>query len=204
MNRSLTRPAIAQRGVRRTLARTALLAATALVALTPQPAPAAPLLPTSSIEPWPTPTPTQVAAPAAVVGAWYTGTVSDLGFVDPNGGSYDSAGGEGVMYRFSADGSWSYGWLLTSRLYACSMRVSVYRQGVLAVSDPAMGMLQLDTLSSTIHSEDDCSEDGNYDHELPADDETLLWQRTTDEYGDVLLLRGPDTSFSAFRPMGTD
>ena len=105
------------------------------------------------------------------------------------------------MYAFLPDGTWQSGWLLTSQLYGCAMRVTVYRDGTLAQSDPTSGMLQLDTATAQIDSQDSCSADGNYQRDLPTDDETLYWVRASDEYGEVLMLRGPDTSWSLFRPM---
>lgn len=36
---------------------------------------------------------------------------------------------------------------------------------------------------------------------LRPEDESLDWSRGSDEYGEVLLLRGPDTSWRLFRPM---
>ena len=167
------------------------------------PVPTGPLFPGPSIDPLDQPSGASagLSAPEGVVGTWYSGTVSDIGYVDPDLGSYSSGGGEGLMYGFAPDGSWQYGWMLQSALYSCEMRVMVYRTGVLSASDPTTGMLQLDTLSSQMHSEDTCSEDGNYDKQLPPDDETLIWVRTSDEYGEVLLLRAPDTDFSLFRPM---
>ena len=142
-----------------------------------------------------------VEPPAEVLGAWYHGSVSSVGYVDPTIGSYSSGGSEGLMYAFLPDGTWQSGWLLSSQLYGCAMRVMVYRDGTLVGSDPATGMLRLDTATAQIHSEDTCSADGNYDRDLPADDETLYWSRVSDAYGEVLMLRGPDTSWSAFRPM---
>jgi hypothetical protein len=170
------------------------------------PVPTGPLFPEPSVDPLDQPSGAGagVAAPDGIVGAWYSGTVSDVGYVDPNLGSYSSGGSEGLMYAFAPDGSWEYGWLLQSALYACEMRVMVYRTGVLSDSDPSTGMIQLDTQTAQMHSEDTCSESGNYDKQLPADDETLIWVRTSDEYGDELMLRAPDTDYSIFRPMATE
>lgn len=98
----------------------------------------------------------------------------------------------------SPDGSRESGWLLSSRLYACSTQVMVYRAGVIARSDPGLGLLELDTSTAQIHSEDTCVTDGSHHRELPLDDEALYWLRSDD--GDGLLLRGPDTSWSLFRP----
>jgi hypothetical protein len=142
-----------------------------------------------------------VEAPAEIIGSWYTGTVSDIGYVDPNSGSYSSGGGEGLFYAFAPDGAWEFGYLLSSQLYGCAMRVLVYRSGSLAAADPTTHILELDTHLAQIHSEDTCAADNNYERALPPDDETLIWERTSDEYGELLLLRGPATGYSAFRPM---
>lgn len=167
------------------------------------PVPTGPLFPLPSVDPLDRPSGAGagVVPPAGIVGAWYTGNVSSLGYVDPTVGSYSSGGSQGMMYLFQPDGAWQSGWLLTSQLYACTMRVMVYRVGTLAESDPATGRILLDTTTAQIHSEDSCVDDGNYERELPPDDETLHWVRSSDEFGEVLLLRGPDTAWSLFRPM---
>jgi hypothetical protein len=167
------------------------------------PVPTGPLFPVPSTDPLDRPSGSGagVEAPDGIVGAWYSGTVSSVGYVDPDQGSYSSGGSEGLMYAFAPDGSWQSGWLLSSQLYSCLMRVMVYKDGVLTDSDPSTGMLRLATVTAQIHSEDSCSADGNYERDLPPDGETLSWARTTDEYGDVLMLRGPDTAWSLFRPM---
>ncbi len=167
------------------------------------PVPTGPLFPLPSVDPrdHPSGAGAGVEAPLGIVGSWYSGSVSSVGYLDPTNGSYSSGGGQGLMYAFLPDGSWRSGWLLSSRLYTCAMRVMVYREGALADSDPTTGMLRLDTVTAQIHSEDSCVEAGNYERDLPPDDETLYWVRSSDAYGDVLMLRGPGTSWSVFRPM---
>lgn len=167
------------------------------------PVPTGPLFPIPSVDPLDRPSGQGggVAPPRAIQGAWYNGTVSSIGYVDPDDGSYGAGGTQGLMYAFGPDGGWQSGWLLSSQLYACRMRVVVYRSGVISESDPSVGLLELDATTAQIHSEDDCSDDGNYDRDLPLDHETLYWMRSTDPYGEVLMLRGPDTAWSLFRPM---
>ena len=116
--------------------------------------------------------------------------------LDPSDG-----GSEGIAYTFQPDGMWQFGYLLTSALYSCQMKVLVFNQGDITSSDPGAHLMELHADRSQMHSEDSCSAAEDYDKELVPTDETLIWQRTTDEYGDVLMLRHPDTGFSAFRPM---
>jgi hypothetical protein len=169
------------------------------------PVPMGPLFPVPPTDPLDRPSGqgAGLAAPVDVQGAWYSGTVSSVGYVDPDLGSYSDGGSEGLMYAFLPDGGWQSGWLLASQLYGCAMRVMVFRSGVIADSQPSEGLLQLDTRTAQIHSEDTCSVEGTYERDLPPDDETLFWWRTTDDYGEVLMLRGPDTAWSLFRPMRT-
>ena len=197
------------------------LAAALLMAMSPSPAPSGPgpahprppaspmaiptgpLFPAPSVDPLSQPSGrgTPVAPPDEVIGTWYNGSVSSVGYVDPNSGSYSDGGSEGIGYTFMPDGTWQFGYLLTSTLYACEMRVMVFNQGIITSVDPSTNLMELHTDRSQMHSEDTCSAEENYDKELVPGDETIIWQRTTDEYGDVLMLRHPDTGFSAFRPM---
>jgi hypothetical protein len=178
---------------------------------TPEPPPSQLAVPTATLFPLPSVDPLDqrsgrgapIEPPADIVGAWYSGTVSDIGYVDPNTGSYSQGGATGLAYTFNPDGSWESGFLMTSQLYNCAMRVHVYRAGNLVATDPATHIVDLDALVAQMHSEDSCVNENNYDRQLSPDDETLIWERTTDEYGDVLLLRGPDTQYTAFRPMSS-
>jgi hypothetical protein len=139
--------------------------------------------------------------PAEIVGQWYNGNVSSGGYADPITGSWTAGSGQGMMFTFHPDGRWEYGYLMGSALFDCRMRVLVYRAGVLASVDLAAHTATLDAQTANVTSEDNCLQDNNYVRELPADDETIIWERSTDEFGDVLLLRGPATEFSTFRPV---
>jgi hypothetical protein len=166
------------------------------------PVPTGPLFPAPSVDPLDAPSGggPGVPMPADLVGAWYTGDVGSIGYVDPNSGAYSDGSTTGLAYTFYPDGTWQYGWLMTSTLYGCSMRVLVFRQGTVAAADETKHYADLDTTLSQMHSEDSCVAENNYDRDLPPDDETIIWERTTDQYGDALLLRSPSSGFSVFRP----
>jgi hypothetical protein len=168
----------------------------------PLPVPTGPIWPLPTTDPLDMPSGTGAGTtlPEDIIGSWYAGNVSSIGYVDPNTGSYSEGGSEGLRYVFSEDGTWSFGYLITSQLYACLMRVMVYREGIVDYSDPVAHLLHLDARTAQIHSEDSCAADGDDDRDLPPDDEVLLWHRTADEYGDVLFLRSPTSGYSAFRP----
>jgi hypothetical protein len=169
------------------------------------PIPSGPLFAPPSTDPLDMPsgagTPPTIPMPAELVGAWYTGSVGGIGYVDPGSGSYSEGRTQGVAYTFYPDGTWQFGFLTTSQLYGCAMKILVFRQGVLAAVDEAARIADLDTQLAQMHSEDTCVAEYNYDRELPPDDETLIWTRTTDEYGDALLLRSPTTEVTVFRPV---
>jgi hypothetical protein len=136
--------------------------------------------------------------PAALLDSWYAGDVSSTNFYQPSTGHWDNAGGTGLLYTFKADGTFEYGWRLYSRLYDCETSAMVYRTGTVT-SDPASGTLVLHTLTAKMHSEDNCNASGNYDKNIPLEEETLIYELGTDEYGnEVLWMRGPDTEPSAF------
>jgi hypothetical protein len=152
----------------------------------------------------PAPSASPVAAaqpPAEILGQWYNGNVSSGGYADPVTGSWTAGNGQGMMFTFHADGRWEYGYLATSALFDCRMRVLVYRAGLLASVDLVAHMATLDAQTANVTSEDNCLQDNNYVRELPADDETIIWERSIDEFGEVLLLRGPEKEFSTFRPL---
>ena len=137
--------------------------------------------------------PFTLTPPAEIVGHWYSGTVSDINFTDPSGG-WQNAGGEGEQYTFDADGTWQYGWLLQSSSGFCSTNVLVLRSGILASDEPDH-ILLLHAQQATITSRDSCAVDENYERDIDLTDDGLMWQRSSDEYGEVLRLRGPKTDY---------
>ncbi|MFN8619683.1 MAG: hypothetical protein U0869_02905 [Chloroflexota bacterium] len=168
------------------------------------PLPTGPLFPAPSVDPLDAKSGSGAGAtvpmPAELVGAWYTGNVGSIGYVDPTTGSYSDGSSTAEAYTFYPDGTWQYAWMISSTLYGCSMRTVVFREGTIAAADEAKHYADLDTTRSQMHSEDACVDANNYDRELPPDDDTIIWERTTDQYGEVLMLRGPNTAFSPFRP----
>lgn len=168
----------------------------------PMPVPTGPLFAPPSVDPLDAKAGkgAAIAMPAELVGAWYAGNLGGIGYVDPTTGVYSEGRTQGIAYTFSPDGTWQFGFLTSSQLYGCAMKVMVFREGVLASVDEAAHLAELDTQLAQIHSEDTCVADFNYDRDLAPDDETIIWTRTTDEYGDALLLRGPTTEVTVFRP----
>ncbi len=73
-----------------------------------------------------------------------------------------------IGYTFQPDGTWQFGYLLTSALYSCQMTVLVFNQGKVTSSDPATHLMELHADRSQMHSEDTCSAAENYDKELGA------------------------------------
>lgn len=168
----------------------------------PVPLPSGPLHPAPSIDPLDQPSGRGevVPTPEDLVGSWYSGTVGSVGYWNPDSGDYGSGSSQAMAWTFHPDGRWQFGFLMTSALYACEMRVLVFREGVIAEVDELTAMVALDTTLAQIHSQDSCVEANNYERDLPPDDEVLIWRRTVDEYGDALLLRGPATDYTLFRP----
>jgi hypothetical protein len=89
---------------------------------------------------------------------------------------------------------------MSSRLVGCGMRTRVFRQGIVGGVDPGIHLIELTTELAQMHVEDTCVAANNGDRHLEPEGETLLWERTTDEHGDALYLRRPDTAWSLFRP----
>lgn len=136
--------------------------------------------------------------PPVLLASWYAGDVSSTSFFTPSTGPWDNAGGTGLLYTFKADGSFEFGWRLYSQLYGCATTAMVFRSGTVT-ADPATATLVLHTTYARMHSEDNCNASGNYDKDIPLEEETLIYQLGTDEYGqEVLRIRGPATDPSAF------
>ncbi|HZN98854.1 MAG TPA: hypothetical protein VFB61_14060 [Gemmatimonadales bacterium] len=144
--------------------------------------------------------PSDVGMPSEVLGTWYAGNVSSVNFFEPNTGHWDNAGGTGLFYTLMEDGTFEFGWQLYSQLYDCWTRAMVYRKGTVE-AEPETATLVLHTTYARMHSEDNCNESGNYDKDIPLEEETIIYQPGEDDYGNpVLYLQSPDGEPTAFHP----
>lgn len=66
---------------------------------------------------------------AELVGTWFSGAIPPTDFYNPTTGEWRSVNGLGQMYRFNADGSFTYAGFLRLQNGQCLSEVSVYKQG---------------------------------------------------------------------------
>jgi hypothetical protein len=120
-----------------------------LAAPTPQAVPAAafqvylPLVRGASTAPAPPAPPSPVpggALPASLARQWFTGNLTTISFYDPTTGAWSQPSGLGELYRFAADGGYTYAGSLKIQNGACLSEVAVYQTGV---ARAAAGELEL-------------------------------------------------------------
>ncbi|HXE59019.1 MAG TPA: hypothetical protein VNK43_13545 [Gemmatimonadales bacterium] len=138
--------------------------------------------------------------PQELVGGWITGSVAATNFHDPDTGAWQNGYGNGLFYRFTADGGFEYGWQAYAANGSCVDRAMVYKRGTVTV-DIATRTVRTHPTYSRVHGENSCNPSYNYDKPGPTAVETLIWAWAEDQYGNVyLLLRSPTSDFSWFRP----
>jgi len=138
--------------------------------------------------------------PAQYAGTWISGSVSPTNFYDgTTGGSWQNAYGSGMFYSLNLDGTFEFGWQAYANVYGCATRGMVFRRGTATVSDSVITLYDNYAHSS---GTDNCAPSGNYSRSIELQRETIILQRGTDEYGNQgMYIRGPETSYSWFRPM---
>lgn len=134
--------------------------------------------------------------PTALVGAWYSGTVSDINFYNRNTGQFGSPSGTGIFLKLSAEGYYEKGMLLQSSLYNCSMTFFAYNSGTLTLKDST---ITLYPTYGRIKSSDNCVAENNYLKNDQLVTETIIAKLGEDEWGnETLWLRYPESNPSAF------
>lgn len=137
-----------------------------------------------------------VLMPKELAGTWYAGTVSSVNFFNPGTGQWAAPSGNGLFFNFAADGSYEKGVLMQSSLYNCSMTFFAYNKGKLELSG---GQMVLHPEYGRIKSTDTCVSDNNYEKADQLNQETVLWELGTDDYGNsTLYLGNPNGKPSAF------
>jgi hypothetical protein len=147
-----------------------------------------------------TPPPSGDRLPSELVGAWITGDVSSVNFFSPSTGHWSNGYGEGMYFRFTANGTYEQGFLMHGSLYSCSSDFFGFKSGTVRVVDDST--LALHPTYGRVKSTDSCVEANNYERADNAlEDATLIWRFGPDDYGYMKLwLRYPDSGASPFRP----
>ncbi|NUM74481.1 hypothetical protein HUU40_08980 [candidate division KSB1 bacterium] len=134
--------------------------------------------------------------PTALVGAWYSGTVSDVNFYDRATGQFGSPSGTGIFLKLSAEGYYEKGVLLQSSLYNCTMTFFAYNSGTITFKDST---ITLYPTYGRIKSSDNCVAENNYLKNDQLVTETIIAKLGEDEWGnETLWLRYPESNPSAF------
>jgi hypothetical protein len=138
--------------------------------------------------------------PAEYAGTWYTGSVSPTNFYDPStGGNWQNGYGSGMFYKLNADGTFEFGWQTYASTYGCTTRGMVYRRGTATVQD---SVITLYDNFAHVSGKDNCVASSNYDRAIELKTETIILQRSVDEYGNRgILIRNPENNYSWFRPI---
>lgn len=79
------------------------------------------------------------ALPAPLAREWFIGSLTTISFYDPIAGSWSQPNGLGELYRFAADGTYTYAGALKFQNGACVSEVSVYRTGIARATDGELG-----------------------------------------------------------------
>lgn len=98
------------------------------------------------------------SVPSELIGKWYKGSTSALGFLDRQTGISDAAGGEGFSYEFKSNGSFVKAGMVKAGSYGCSTVVFGYETGKFTV---AGGNLKMVDKENYVSYKDSCSPQTN-------------------------------------------
>lgn len=162
-------------------------------------------------DPGPTPAPPVGGGmPAELVGGWYSGSPSSIGFYDLATGSWGSPGGSGFSYTFREDGSYQEGYLGQVRSGSCYTAFFIFIEGVARVQGASLtktrsrGVLKVeDTCSPSLNEERELSGEelaehqGRYNWRIRADGANT-------QHLDITLLNGsPYVTLRRDDPLGS-
>ena len=122
----------------------------------------------------------QPGMPAELVGEWSSMHTSSVQFTNPNTGSWAPPSGNGMQFKFFADGRFQSASLIQSSLYNCTMTINAFEEGVIEIRG---GQFTFKSKGGTLDSKDTCSASSNYKKTLPANDQTYNWRMDRDQWG---------------------
>jgi hypothetical protein len=132
-----------------------------------------------------------------LVGIWSVGTIGYTSFYNTTNGQWTSGRGLGMFYKFSADGTFEYGWHGQVTNYGCTTRGMISRRGTVVVGDSTLTMY--DNFGRAM-GESNCSPSSNFDRPDPLQTRTVICQRATDDNGNpVLMIRPTDGKYLMYK-----
>lgn len=149
----------------------------------------------------PDPSSQESQVPQELIGQWYAGSGGTTAPYDPGTGSWGTPTGKGLLYVFSADGTFTKGFQSFVSSGGCTTGYTAASYGKL--SFPAENRLTTRPDRGTFMYRDTCAPSLNSDE--PLDDlseETFDWAIGADEYDPsvpVLWLRRTDGAEAVFR-----
>lgn len=160
-----------------------------------------PLVRGSATTPTPPPPDPGGSVPAPLARQWFTGNLTTISFHDPTTGAWSQPSGLGELYRFAADGRYTYGGALRIQNGACVSEVSVYQTGVARATE---GELELTATVSRTRTRIICGGTSeSVSEELPAVRRTA-YRVAVGEEGRTELTLGAGNDARTFGLLGVD
>jgi hypothetical protein len=130
------------------------------------------------------------ARPAALVGSWFTGSISSIQYYDPVTGEWADPNGEGFYLILDADGGYEEGAVIQSTMYSCSSRLLGRAVGEWSIEGYQLWLARESGETSVTGN---CSGSGT--NTMGPQVDIYYWQLGPDDYGtETLTLRMGDLS----------
>lgn len=132
------------------------------------------------------------ALPSELVGSWYAGRGGTSAPYDPATGSWGTPNGDGLVYLFEADGSYTKAFQSYASNGGCTTGFSAFEAGQVWMDD---AMLTTHPTSGHLVFEDTCSPSLDSDEPLDSlQDETFTWELRSAELW-LQRVDGPEATF---------
>jgi hypothetical protein len=105
--------------------------------------------------------------PTELVGEWYSGSSSSIGFYDPATGSWGSPNGSGFSYTFRENGTYQEGYLGQVHRGSCYTGFFIFIEGVARVQGASLTKTRS---RGVLRVEDTCSPNLNEEREISGEE----------------------------------
>ena len=124
------------------------------------------------------------SVPNELVGKWYKGSTSALGFLDRRTGISDAAGGDGFSFEFKSNGTFVKAGMVKAGSYSCSTIVFGYETGKFTATGNNLKMADKENYVSY---KDSCNPHTNSEKNAKLAIKEYPYEIRDDEDGDTVL-----------------
>lgn len=140
--------------------------------------------------------PPAAQSPAALVGTWGTGSMSNITYQNRATGAFADQSGTQVQYTFHPDGRYEYAALTSQSMYSCNTKLFTYKTGKVQFEGSTLTFIPE---SGKFTSRDTCNAKYNYEKPAVLERENFRWRIEQDSAGVKMCLQNQSINGCAYK-----